>query len=520
MATLLEPLVNEAQRLRGVALAELFAADPGRFEAFAFSLDGLTLDLSKQRIDAQAVAALAGFARDRGLKDWIAGFFAGAHVNVTEDRPALHMALRARPEDGLPFAEDVAAARARQAAFAREIKSGARRGATGKTLRHVVHLGIGGSDLGPRLVHDALKPFRDPQTGLRFAANIDPAEINDALEGLDPESTLVVVVSKSFTTEETLENARAARAWLARGLGGEAAAGRHLIAVTARPDRARDFGVGEDAIFGFEDWVGGRYSLWSAVGLSLQIALEEGAWDALLDGARAMDRHFAGAPFETNIPVLKALCDLLNAQGFGHASRCVVPYAARLGLLPGYLQQLEMESLGKGAGLDGAAAAGAQPVVWGAAGTNAQHAFFQQLHQGPEIVPVDFIAAANDDETRPDMSARLLANCVAQSEALLRGRAADGSALGPHRACPGGRPSATILLERLDPYRLGLLLALYEHKTAAEGALRGINPFDQFGVELGKTLAAGALPAIAEGAKADPASAGLVQAIRSARKAP
>ncbi len=530
---ILAPLAAEAKRLSARSIADLFADDSARFDEFTWSLDGLTLDLSKQRLDGAALESLAAFAAGRGLEDWRTRFFAGEDVNATEGRPALHMALRARPEDGLPFADEVAAERSRQAAFAQAVKSGDKRGSTGRRLRHIVHLGIGGSDLGPRLVHAALKRFCDPQIDVRFAANIDPADINDALEGLDPEATLVVVVSKSFSTEETLQNALAARAWLAEHLQDASAAGRHVVAITARPDRAQEFGVAEDAVFGFEDWVGGRYSLWSAVGLSLQIALEDGAWEAMLDGARAMDRHFAEAPLKENLPVLKALTDLLNAQGFGYATRCVAPYASRLGLLPAFLQQLEMESLGKHAGLDGGLAAGSHPVVWGEPGTNAQHAFFQQIHQGHFIIPVDFIAPVEGGEARPDMQTRLLANCVAQSEALMRGRSledvraemaaagedeAEIARIAPHRVCPGDRPSTTILLERLDPARLGLLLALYEHKTAVEGALRGINTFDQFGVELGKQLAGGTLPALKGEGAADPASAGLVAAIREAQK--
>ena len=523
--------MNEAQRLSTTRIDALFAADSGRFQSFSFALDGLRLDLSKQRLDTSAVSALAQFAAERGLDEWRTRFFAGESVNMTEGRPALHMALRARPEDGLPFAAQVAGDRARQAEFARAVKSGAMRGSTGRRLRHIVHLGIGGSDLGPRLAYAALKNFRDPQITLRFAANIDPAEINDALEGLDPEATLVIVVSKSFTTEETLENAKVARAWLTQHLQSEAAAGGHIVAVTAKPDRAQAFGVTPRAIFGFDDWVGGRYSIWSAVGLSLQISLQDDAWDALLDGARAMDVHFRETEFSKNLPVLKALSDLLNAQGFGYPTRCVAPYSSRLGLLPSFLQQLEMESLGKRAGLDGGLAAGTHPVVWGEPGTNAQHAFFQQLHQGHDVIPVDFIAVANGGEARPEMETRLLANCVAQSEALVRGRsetdiraemagagAAEIDCIAPHRACAGDRPSTTILLDSLDPPRLGLLLALYEHKTAVEGVLRGINAFDQFGVELGKTLAGQTLPALKGEASPDPASIGLVEALRAARK--
>ncbi len=525
-----------AADLAGQSLCALADADPGRTRHFVHELNGLRADFSRQKLDAASLSALVSAAEGAGFDAWRKRFFAGDAVNATEARPALHMAWRAREEDGYaalgePVGKAVAAERARIKALAREIRKGVRTGATGRPIRHILHLGIGGSDLGPRLIHEALKAHRDPQMTLRFAANIDPAELNDALEGLDPETTLVIAVSKSFTTQETMANAAHAKAWLAQHLQSEDAVKHHLAAVTAAPDKAVGFGVSRDLIFGFQDWVGGRYSLWSSVALSLEIALEDGAMDALRDGARAMDAHFRDAPAAQNLPLLKALIDFFNLAGLGYPTRCIVPYSTRLKLLPNFLQQLEMESNGKSVTPDGEANSFPRAVVWGAEGANAQHAFFQQLHQGPQGTPVDFIAVKESLEARPGMHAALLANCIAQGEALMRGRTAEEAAdemraaglsedeaarLAPHRVCPGNRPSTTIVLDRLDPYRLGLLLALYEHKTATEGALTAVNSFDQFGVELGKTLATRTLPALEGGETGglDAISAALIEYLR------
>lgn len=522
--------------LAGQSLCALADADPGRAGAFVHELDGLRADFSRQKLDAASLSALVGAAEGAGFDAWRKSFFGGEAVNATEGRPALHMAWRARKEDGYAalgesVARAVADERARMAALAEEIRSAKRAGATGRPIRHILHLGIGGSDLGPRLIHEALKAYRDPQFTLRFAANIDPAELNDALEGLDPETALVIAVSKSFTTQETMANAAHAKAWLAQHLQSEEAVTHHLAAVTAAPDKAVEFGVSRDLIFGFQDWVGGRFSLWSSVALSLEIALEAGAMDALREGARAMDAYFRDAPASDNLPLLKALIDLFNLAGLDYPTRCIAPYSTRLKLLPNFLQQLEMESNGKSVTPEGEANPFPRAVVWGAEGANAQHAFFQQLHQGPQGAPVDFIAVKESPEARPGMHAALLANCAAQAEALMRGRTAEDAAedmraaglsdaeaarLAPHRACPGNRPSTTIVLDRLDPHRLGLLLALYEHKTAAEGALTGVNSFDQFGVELGKTLAGRTLKALESGetGEVDAVSAAMIDHLR------
>jgi glucose-6-phosphate isomerase len=413
--------------------------------------------------------------------------------------------------------------------FAGQVRAGIVRGATGKPIRAIVHIGIGGSDLGPRLIWEALKPLA-PQIELRFAANVDPAELAQALAGLDPAETLVVVVSKTFTTLETLTNAEAARAWLRGALG--AAADSQLVAVSAAPERAQAFGVPPGQVFAFWDWVGGRYSLWSAVGLSCAITLGYEVFERLLAGAAAMDDHFRDAALERNAPVLLALAHVFNRNGLGRPLRAVVPYAQRLRLLPDFLQQLEMESNGKRVDAEGRPLPrDTAAAVFGDAGTNGQHAFFQLLHQGTDIIPVDILAVRQGSEGDPTAQKKLLANAVAQAEALLVGRpegevraeleakgmaAAEIDRLAPQRTFPGDRPSSFLLLDRLDPERLGALIALYEHKVFVEGVLWGINSFDQWGVELGKTLATRVLAELEGGAagKHDPSTAALIGKLR------
>ena len=493
----------------GVRIAGLFAAEPDRLERLTLEAAGLTLDLSKQGWSAAGLNACLGLARAAGVEAMRARLFAGEAVNVSEGRAVLHPALRAPAGAafaalGEPVSAAVDAGREAMRRFVDDVAEGRARGATGKPFRAVLHIGIGGSDLGPRLVWEALKPLDEP-IALRFAANVDGAEIAAALAGLDPETTLVVVVSKTFTTQETLANARAARAWLAAQVS-EAGAGAHFAAVSAAPDRAEAFGVAPERVFGFSDWVGGRFSVWSAVGLSCAIGLGWDRFEAFLQGAAAMDAHFLAAPLERNAPVLMALAQVWNRNGMGRGARAVVPYAQRLRLLPAFLQQLEMESNGKRVGRDGRPVARATaPVVFGDAGTNGQHAFFQLLHQGTEVIPVDFVAVARADEGPLGQQAMLLANVLAQAEALLVGRGeaevraelqaagrdpATIEALAPQRTFPGDRPSTLIVMERLSPETLGALVALYEHKTFVEGVIWGINSFDQWGVELGKQLAA------------------------------
>ncbi|MGE3141715.1 MAG: glucose-6-phosphate isomerase [Hyphomonadaceae bacterium] len=490
-------VAREAARLTAVRIRDLFAADPRRAEALTLCAAHLRMDFSKQRIDAAALAALAQFARAAGFEEARKRLFAGDIVNNTEKRPAWHTALRAAH----PPAE-VTETRARMRAFA----------AAHTDIDAVVHLGIGGSDLGPRLVLDALKPLRRPGLSVRFAANIDGAEIADALEGLNPARTLVIVCSKTFTTLETLSNAAAARDWLGAHAGGR------IAAVTAAPEKAAAWGVDEANIFPFWDWVGGRYSLWSAIGLVLEIALQDNAFGRLCEGARAMDTHFESAPFEANAPALAAAVQVWNREARGCGSYALIPYAHRLQMLPAYLQQLEMESNGKRVDREGRPIARpAAFVTWGAAGTVAQHSFFQMLHQGVQEIPVEFLIVETGAEGPPTHRAPLLANALAQARALMLGKSeseakadmiaqglseAEAQRLAPHRAFPGDRPSTLIGLDALTPEALGALLAFYEHRTFTQGVMSGINPFDQFGVELGKQMATQLTPAL-EGARVD-----------------
>ena len=528
-------LSQAADAARNRRIAGLFDAEPDRLERLTLSAAGLELDLSKHPWSLADLATLLALAQASDIEAARARLFAGEVVNASEGRAALHVALRAAPgadfrADGQPVSAEVEATRAAMAAFAEAVRSGAKTGATGKPFRAIVHIGIGGSDLGPRLVWEALKPL-DPRIELRFVANVDPAELAQALAGLDPAETMIVTVSKTFTTLETLTNAEAARAWLRASLG--VASDAHLVAVSAAPDKAQAFGAPADQVFGFWDWVGGRYSIWSSVGLSCAVALGYDVFARMLAGARAMDEHFQTAPMGANAPVLLALAHVFNRNGLGRSIRAVVPYAQRLRLFAAFLQQLEMESNGKRVTADG------RPVlrptaasVFGDAGTNGQHAFFQLLHQGTEVVPVDILAVVEGSEGDPAAQTKLLANAVAQAEALMVGRteadvraeltaagraASDIDALAPQRTFPGDRPSTFILLDRLDPERLGALVALYEHKTFVEGVLWGINSFDQWGVELGKTLAARVLAEL-EGGPAghhDPSTAALVARLRA-----
>ena len=516
-------------------IVELFADEPDRLATLTREAAGLRLDLSKQPWTRAAFEAALDLARASGVEAARARLFAGETVNASENRAAMHMALRAPAgadyrAQGVRVSAEVEVTRAQMAAFARQVRSGARRGATGKPFRAIVHIGIGGSDLGPRLIWEALRPLV-PEIELRFAANVDPAELALALADLDPAETLVVAVSKTFTTQETLTNAGSAREWLRAALG--PAADAHLVAVSAAPDKAQAFGVPADQVFAFWDWVGGRYSLWSAVGLSCAIALGPEVFDALLAGGAAMDAHFVEADLADSLPVRLALAHVFNRNILGRPIRAVIPYAQRLRLFPPFLQQLEMESNGKRVTADGRPVAHETAAsVFGDAGTNGQHAFFQALHQGTDVVPVDFVAVAEPREGDPSSHVKLLANAIAQAEALMVGRSAEevraeleagGSSpeatarLVPQRSFPGDRPSSFILMDRLTPERLGALIALYEHKVFVEGVLWGINSFDQWGVELGKSLAARVLRELEGGPRGahDPSTADLIARLKT-----
>ena len=494
--TIFKDLENLAAQ--AVPISDLFAIEPDRMENFVFKNGPLRADFSKQAISNNARFRLLELANICDVEGWRSRLFSGDKINSSEDRAVLHMALRG-VGGSKDIQKDVKAMRKTMAEFAEKIRKG-------RKFKSIVHIGIGGSDLGPRFIADGLAADAKAKYDLRFAENVDGASINDALDGLDPASTLVVVVSKSFTTQETRMNAESARSWLSKALGDKYKA--HFIAVTANRDSAEEFGVASDQIFDFWDWVGGRYSVWSAVGLSLQIAYGPEVFDEMLKGAAAMDTHFRDAPLSENLPVMMALTGIWNRNVLGYSSLAVIPYARRLRKLPAFLQQLEMESNGKAIGRDGKPAGLTCPIVWGDEGTNGQHAFFQWLHQGTPGAPVDFVAVLKDHEKRGAHHKALLANCFAQSEALMIGKPeykvreelageektdAQIDQLALQKTFYGNRPSTTITLEELSAFALGQLIALYEHKVFVQGVIWGVNSFDQWGVQLGKVLASSIL---------------------------
>ena len=527
------PFLADAKASEDRRILDLFKVEPDRLQALTIEAAGLTLDLSKQPWSGAGVKAGVALAKAAGVEAKRHALFSGEAINTSEGRAVLHPALRAGDgatfsAQGEPISDEVRTVRNKMRAFAGAVRGGTLN-ASGKRFRNLVHIGIGGSDLGPRLVWEALGSLGGDFT-IRFAANVDGSEIAAALEGLDPAETLVGVVSKTFTTQETMANAIAARDWLRAALG--EAGDAHLFAVSAAPEAAAVFGIGPERVFAFRDWVGGRFSVWSAVGLSCLIGLGPDVFDRFLAGARAMDAHFLSAPFDRNAPVLLALAQLFNRDGLDRAARAVIPYSHRLRLLPSFLQQLEMESNGKGTGPDGKPVARATcPVVFGEPGTNGQHAFFQMLHQGTDVVPVEFIGVARNDEGPAGAHAKLLSNLLAQAEALMVGRdesdvreelqakGMDASAidvLAPQRTFPGDRPSSLIMMDALTPEALGALIALYEHKVLVEGVLWGVNSFDQWGVELGKALAGRILPELEGGARQahDPSTSAWIERLK------
>ena len=470
----------------GVTMADLLD-DAARDAALQFEAAGLYLDLRRQKLDLAGWRALLAEAERLNVGAHIQRLFCGETVNGTEQRPALHPACRNTALlGGASAGTALASARDKTRAFADRVAQPDV--LNGHPVRRIVNIGIGGSDLGPRFVYDALKAYRRDGIETRFVSNLDPADLDDALEGAEAETTLILVISKSFTTQETLMNARAARAWIVERLG-EAGVGPRFAAATACPDKARAFGLEDARIFPFPDGVGGRYSLWSAAGLALEVGLGADVFDRLLAGARAMDEHVASAPLARNMPVAKALIDVFNRAGRGLPSRCVAAYSSRLERLASYLQQLEMESLGKSVNTEGGPLGESHcgPLVWGGRGSDLQHSVFQWLHQGLDEAPVDFIAIA--DHGREDERVRALnANLAAQGAALTQGRKGEGE-LAAHKAIAGGRASSTFVMPALSPEALGALLALHEHKVFVEALFYGLNPFDQWGVELGKSLA-------------------------------
>ncbi len=520
-------------------IADLFRAEPDRFARLSLRFDDLLFDYSKHRITDATLAHLLALARAAGLDDKRAALFAGEKVNNTENRPALHMALRnfsgrAVMVDGRDVMPDVFATRDRLYAFANQVRGGAIRGATGKIFTDIVNIGIGGSDLGPAMAARALSPFIKPGLRAHFVSNVDGADMADTLSTLDLSTTLFIISSKTFTTQETMTNAATARARVAAALG-EAAVGDHFAAVSTKLDLVSKFGIREDRVFGFWDWVGGRYSIWSSIGLALVLSIGPENFDEFLRGGHEIDDHFATAPLHENIPVLMGLLGIWYRNVWGFGAHGVIPYDQRLARFPAYLQQLDMESNGKSVRRDGQPVGMATaPVIWGEPGTNGQHAFFQLLHQGTDIVPIDFLVAAEPIDADAHHHQLLFSNCLAQAEALMRGRSRaevdamlvkqglshdDIAALAPHKVFAGDRPSSLFLYRRLDPRMLGRLVALYEHKVFVQAAIWDINAFDQWGVELGKELANRLAPIVADDSSStqglDASTAGLIEYRRS-----
>ncbi|SDD54595.1 glucose-6-phosphate isomerase [Geodermatophilus telluris] len=484
-------------------LRDLFAEDPDRGTELTVTAGDLYLDYSKNRLTRETVRLLAALAESVGLRERTEAMFRGEHVNTTEDRAVLHVALRDPASSGLDVdghdvRQEVHEVLGRMAEFADRVRGGAWTGHTGERIRAVVNIGIGGSDLGPAMAYLALRDYSDRSLTFRFVSNIDPTDLAEATRDLDPASTLFIVASKTFTTQETLTNATEARRWLLEGLGGDdAAVAKHFVAVSTNAEKVAAFGIDTANMFGFWDWVGGRYSFTSAIGLSLMVAIGPERYRELLDGFHAMDEHFRTAPYEENLPALLGLISLWYTDFFGAQSQAVLPYSQYLARFPAYLQQLCMESNGKSVTLDGSPVDVATgEIVWGEPGTNGQHAFYQLLHQGTVLVPADFIGFARPNHDLDGMHDLFLANFLAQPRALAFGRtaeevAAEGTAAAvvPHRVMPGNRPSNAIVAPELTPSVLGQLVAAYEHRVFTQGVVWGINSFDQWGVELGKVMA-------------------------------
>ena len=516
-------LGDHARAMAGRHMRELFAADPDRFQRFSLRLDDLLLDYSKNRITADTMDLLVALATQAGVEAAREAMFAGEKINLTEDRAVLHTALR----DG--SRAEVGAVLERMRHFADAVRSGQWRGATGEAVTDVVNIGIGGSDLGPAMVCEALRPYHRDGLCVHFVSNVDGSAMAEALKACRPQTTLFIVASKTFTTQETMANARTAKDWLVGHLGRGAVPG-HFVALSTNKAAVADFGIDTDHMFEFWDWVGGRYSLWSAIGLSIAVAVGFERFRQLLDGAAAMDAHFRAAPLGANMPVVLELLGVWYNNFMDAHAHAVLPYDQYLHRLPAYLQQLDMESNGKGVSRDGEPVAWQTgPVIFGEPGTNGQHAFYQLIHQGTRLIPCDFLAAANSHHPAGEHHALLLSNFLAQPEALMRGKTlaevrAENPALSDsqarHRVFAGNHPSNSLLYRRLDPRTLGMLLALYEHKVFVQGVIWDINSFDQWGVELGKQLAKTILPELA-GDEAlgthDGSTAGLIRAVRALR---
>ena len=522
-------------------MRQMFQEDASRFKTFSIKAGSLLLDYSKNRINLDTRNLLVDLAQHAGLPAAIERMFSGDKINITEQRAVLHTALRNRSDrpilvDGRDVMPDVRRVLGAMREFSDHVRSGRHAGHTGRAITDIVNLGIGGSDLGPLMACEALKPYGSKTLRAHFVSNVDATHLVETLKKLDAATTLFIVSSKTFTTQETLTNARTARAWLIEQLGDEAAVASHFAAVSTNLDATAAFGISPQHVFEFWDWVGGRYSLWSAIGLPIALFVGMDRFDDLLAGAHEMDMHFRTAPLEQNMPVIMGMLDIWYGNFFGAASHAVLPYDQYLHRFPAYLQQLEMESNGKSVDMDGLSVDyDTGMVVWGEPGTNGQHAFYQLIHQGTRMIPADFLAPLMSQNPVGDHHAILLANCFAQTEALMIGKTRDEAraeltaqgmpedalkALLPHKVFAGNRPTNTLLFDRLDPRTLGMLIALYEHKVFVQGIVWNINSFDQWGVELGKQLAGKILPELLDastGGSHDNSTAGLIAHYRQQR---
>jgi glucose-6-phosphate isomerase len=528
-------LQSHYDAISGERLRDWFAPQndtaPTRAERLTFQGGGLAIDFSKNRITDATLELLIQLADEAGVTKRRDAMFNGDIVNVTEGRAVLHTALRAQSPDA-PFHQQVENEKAKMAAFADKVRDGSWTGYTGKRIRHVVNIGIGGSDLGPKMVVHALHHLASKELDTHFVSNVDGADLYNVLQQVDAEETLAIIVSKTFTTLETMTNAHSMRDWFIQQGCPEDQLSKHFVGVSANPAEVVKFGIAKENVFEMWDWVGGRYSLWSAVGLSIMLSVGPDNFNALLEGADQMDRHFREAPLHENLPVLMGMIGIWYRNFFGSQSDLIAPYSQALHYLPSYLQQLEMESNGKSATLDGGMVDyPTAAVIWGEPGTNGQHAFFQMLHQGPTIIPIDFIAVLTPEHPLVDHHAKLLANCFAQSEALMLGRTLEEAKkvagpgkeeLATHLSFPGNRPTTTIILDALTPQTLGALIALYEHKVLVQGTVWNINSFDQWGVELGKILGkvveADITAASVDAAKHDSSTSALIERARAALK--
>lgn len=526
--------------LEGTSLRDLFAADAGRFDRYRIAFDGMLLDYAKNRITDETLSLLLDLARQQNLEGMRDAMYAGEKINITEGRAVLHVALRNRADrpvlvDGQDVMPDVQGVLARMYAFCHKVRDGEWRGFDGQPITDIVNIGIGGSDLGPVMVTQALTPWHHPHLAAHFVSNVDGTHIADVLKKVDPATTLFIIASKTFTTQETLANAHTARDWFLANGGSEADVAKHFVALSTNAGEVAKFGIDTDNMFGFWDWVGGRYSLWSAIGLPIALMVGPEKFGELLAGAHAMDEHFRTAPLAQNMPVVLGLLGVWYGNFWGASAHAVLPYDQYLARLPAYLQQLDMESNGKSVDRQGNPVDYTTgPIIFGEPGTNGQHAFYQLIHQGTHLIPCDFIAPVTSQNPLGRHHAMLLSNTFAQTEALMRGKNGDevraelvkegkaGAALEallPHKIFTGNRPTNTILVDAVDPYRLGMLIALYEHKVFVQGIIWNINSFDQWGVELGKQLAKVILPELeGEAAKAHDASTKGLIAVANAGK--